>query len=91
MLRSLVADVSDNAVPHHGFRVGAPGRLRIGARTNIDDHAVLDAPGGHVLSEDVNLSTGVQIWTAQHDWSSPSFEDAKAAARSGTACGSVRA
>ena len=78
VLRSLGADVSDSAVLYHGFQVRAPGRLRIGARTNVGDHAVLDARGGLVLGDDVNLSTGVQIWTAQHDWSSTSFAYVKA-------------
>jgi acetyltransferase-like isoleucine patch superfamily enzyme len=72
-LRAAGADISPSAVVYHGFQVRDARELHIGARTNVGDHAILDARGGLTLGSDVNLSTGVEIWTAQHDWQSADF------------------
>ncbi|MCL3861286.1 DapH/DapD/GlmU-related protein [Actinotalea sp. K2] len=72
-LRALGATIDPDAVVYHGFEVRAARRLSIGARTQVGDHAILDARGGLEIGRDVNLSTGVQVWTAQHRWDSPDF------------------
>lgn len=35
--------------------------------------SILDARGGLYIGSNVNLSSGVHIWTGQHDWQSPDF------------------
>lgn len=72
-LRIFGANVDSDAVVYHGFQVRSARNLTIGARTSVGDGAILDARGGLTLGSDVNLSTQVMIWTAQHDWKSPDF------------------
>lgn len=79
VLGLLGADIESSATLYHGFQVRAAHLLRVGARSNIGDHAVLDARGGINIGSDVNLSTGVQIWSAQHDWRTRDFEYTTAA------------
>ena len=45
----------------------SPWRIRIGEGTSIGDHCILDGRAGLVIGSSVNLSTGVWIWTQQHD------------------------
>ena len=47
--------------------------LKIGENTVIGHHAILDARRGIELGNNVNLSTGVWIWTEQHDPNDPDF------------------
>jgi acetyltransferase-like isoleucine patch superfamily enzyme len=72
-LRALGAELSDTVVLYHGFEVREPRKLVVGDRSNIGDHAILDARGGLRIGVDVNFSTAVSIWTAQHDWTSDDF------------------
>jgi acetyltransferase-like isoleucine patch superfamily enzyme len=78
VLRLFGATVDPQAVVSHGFQVRAPARLVIGARTNVGENAILDARGGLVIGRNVNLSSQVHIWTAQHAWNSPDFAYMKA-------------
>lgn len=73
LLRGWGADVASTATLYHGFQVRAAGNLRIGERTSIGENAILDARGGLTIGVDVNLSTAVNIWTAQHGWNDPEF------------------
>lgn len=72
-LRAFGARIDSDAVVYHGFQVRSARNLTIGARTSVGDGAILDARGGLTLGKDVNLSTQVMIWTAQHDWQSSDF------------------
>lgn len=83
VLRSFGAQIDKTATVYHGFQARGVRHLRIGPRTIIGDHAVLDARGGLSIGADVNLSTGVRIWTAQHDWNAPEFDYVKAPVRIG--------
>jgi acetyltransferase-like isoleucine patch superfamily enzyme len=47
--------------------------LKIGENTVIGHNAILDARRGIELGRNVNLSTGVWIWTEQHDPNDPDF------------------
>lgn len=49
-------------------------QLFIGSGSIIGDYAMLDARNGIEIGENVNLSTGVQIWSEQHDHRDPSFK-----------------
>ncbi|SDP25184.1 Acetyltransferase (isoleucine patch superfamily) [Arthrobacter sp. ok909] len=73
-LRTFGAKIDAKAVIYHGFQVRSARNLVIGARTSVGDGAVLDARGGLTLGENVNLSTQVMIWTAQHDWQAADFD-----------------
>lgn len=79
VLRGLGAKISPTATLYGGFEIRAPRHLHVGARTIIGDRAILDARGGIHLGEDVNFSTEVHVWTAQHDWQSPDFSTQKRA------------
>ncbi|WP_253376461.1 DapH/DapD/GlmU-related protein [Okibacterium sp. HSC-33S16] len=74
VIRAFGADVSNTAVLYHGFQIRAARRLRIGPNTSVGDGAILDARGGLTIGANVNFSTGVQIWTAQHSWQSADFD-----------------
>lgn len=73
-LRAFGATIDPLAVVYHGFQVRAARNLVIGARAQVGDHAILDARGGLRIGDDVNVSTGVQVWTAQHAWDRPGFD-----------------
>lgn len=51
-----------------------PRGIRIGAGTSIGHYAILDGRGGLVIGNNVNLSSGVWIWTVEHDVASPDFK-----------------
>lgn len=78
-LRAFGARIDSETVVYHGFQVRSARNLTIGARTSIGDGAILDARGGLILGSDVNISTQVMIWTAQHDWKSADFSYIEAA------------
>lgn len=79
LLRAWGAQIHPTATIYHGFQVRAACLLKVGARTIIGDGAILDARAGLTIGSDVNFSTGVHIWTAQHDWSSDNFAYVKGA------------
>jgi len=69
ILRHLFgADVASSAVLYSGFEIRSPRKLKIGANTTIGHRATLDARGGLTIGKNVNLSSEVMIWTAQHDY-----------------------
>ena len=49
--------------------------LKIGEHTIIGHRAILDARDGIDIGNNVNLSTGVWIWTRQHDPQDPDFNE----------------
>ena len=73
VLRAWGASIGKGVVIYHGVEVRTAKRLVIGERTIIGNDAILDARGGLIIGSDVNFSTGVHVWTAQHDWRSPTF------------------
>lgn len=77
-LKKWGATIGPGATFYHGFEVRNARGLRVGARASIGNDAILDARGGLDIGSNVNLSTGVQIWTGQHDWQSETFAYEKA-------------
>ncbi len=73
LLRGWGAQIAPTATLYHGFQVRSAGNLRIGERTSVGENAILDARGGLTIGSDVNLSTAVNIWSAQHGWNDPDF------------------
>jgi acetyltransferase-like isoleucine patch superfamily enzyme len=77
-LRRWGADIDPSAIFYHGFEVRNAAGLSVGPRVSIGNDAILDARGGITIGSDVNFSTGVSLWTGQHDWQSPTFAYVKA-------------
>jgi len=62
-----------NSVIYNSCHIRAPHRIVIGDNTSIGDHCILDGRSGLTIGNSVNLSTGVWIWTLQHDMNDPEF------------------
>lgn len=56
-----------NVVIYGRCEFRAPYNIEIGTGTIIGDNCLLDGRNGIVIGENVNFSTGVWIWTEQHD------------------------
>jgi acetyltransferase-like isoleucine patch superfamily enzyme len=61
------------ATIYGGTEVRSPRNVRIGKHSSIGHHAILDGRMGLTIGENVNLGTGVWIWTLEHDPQSPDF------------------
>ena len=66
-------DIQRNAVIYGGFEIRAPWNISIGEGSIIGDESKLDGRNGIVIGKNVNLSTGVWIWTEQHDLNDSMF------------------
>lgn len=66
-------DMDRSAVLYYGAEIRAPWNLHIGKGTIIGDRAILDARSGIYIGENVNFSTGVWIWTLQHNVQAADF------------------
>jgi acetyltransferase-like isoleucine patch superfamily enzyme len=67
------AHIDSSAILYGGFEIRSPRKLKIGVNTAIGHRATLDARGGLTIGKNVNLSSEVMIWTAQHDYRDPEF------------------
>lgn len=75
ILRNVyLMDLAKTAVIYGGFEIRDPWRIHIGAGTIIGDECKLDGRNGIIIGENANLSTGVWIWTKQHELNHPFFE-----------------
>jgi len=86
LLRAWGAEVSWRVALHHGLQVRAARRLKVGRDVFIAEGVVLDARGGLEIGPHTSVNTGVQMWTAQHDWRSPDFDYVAAPVRIGHHC-----
>ena len=66
-------DIEENAIIYGGFEIRAPWKIHIGKGSIIGDNSILDGRNGIFIGENVNFSTGVNIWTEQHDLNSSDF------------------
>lgn len=73
--RCLGLRLGKAAVIYGGAEVRRPGWIEIGAGSIIGHRAILDGRLGIRIGANVNLSTGVWIWTVQHDHRDPWFGD----------------
>ena len=62
-----------NAVIYYGAEIRSPWNLYVGEGSVIGDKAILDARHGIYIGKNVNFSTGVWIWTLQHDVNATDF------------------
>lgn len=65
--------IGKRVVIYYGLETRSPWNIRIGDGTIIGDKTILDARFGIDIGENVNFSTGVWIWTQQHDVNSSIF------------------
>ncbi|MFO7535135.1 MAG: acyltransferase [Kiritimatiellia bacterium] len=61
------------AVIYGGAEIRNPREIVIGRNSIIGHGAVLDGRNGLTVGENVNMSTGVWIWTMEHDPQDPLF------------------
>ena len=67
-------NLGNHSIIYYGTEIRAHGNLSIGKGSIIGDKAILDARNGIFIGNNVNLSTGVSIWTEQHDHRDPYFK-----------------
>lgn len=65
--------IAKTAVLYGGFEIRSPWKIEIGEGSIIGDEAKLDGRNGIIIGKNVNFSTGVWIWTEQHDLNDPYF------------------
>lgn len=65
--------IEKNAVIYYGAEIRAPWMITIGEGTVIGDRAILDGRFGITIGKNCNFSTGVWLWTLQHDVNDPWF------------------
>ena len=65
--------LAPTTIIYGGAEVRSPRNVRIGKHSSIGHHAILDGRKGLTIGQNVNLSTGVWIWTLEHDPQSPDF------------------
>ena len=64
---------AQNVTVYGGVELRAPANIRLGRNTIVGHGCVLDGRRGIVTGENVNISSGVWIWTLQHDPQQPDF------------------
>jgi acetyltransferase-like isoleucine patch superfamily enzyme len=70
----FLVKLDKTAVIYNGAEFRAPYNLKIGKGSMIGNRAILDARrGGITIGKNVNFSTGVWLWTGQHDHNDPYF------------------
>lgn len=62
-----------STVLYGGAEIRNCGALKIGENCSIGHHVILDARRGLELGRNVNIGTGVWIWTEEHDPNDPDF------------------
>lgn len=72
--RVCLIEIGSKAVIYFGAEIRAPQNLKIGEGSIIGDQAILDARNGITIGANVNFSSGVHIWTEQHDHEDPDFK-----------------
>ncbi len=60
-------------IVYMGYELRHPRRIKIGKGSIIGNDAKLDGRFGIEIGNNVNFSTGVWIWTQQHDPQDPDF------------------
>lgn len=65
--------IGEKAIIYGGFEIRTPWNIEIGEGSIIGDESKLDGRNGIKIGKNVNFSTGVWIWTEQHDINDPLF------------------
>jgi acetyltransferase-like isoleucine patch superfamily enzyme len=75
LYRMLAFRYPASTVVYGGAEIRSPKSIHIGEGTVIGNGAILDGRRGLHIGRRVNFSTGVWVWTLQHDFRSPDFAD----------------
>lgn len=73
--RSFGMKFGSKATIYSGAEIRRPEWIEIGAGSIVGNGAILDGRLGIRIGANVNISTGVWIWTVQHDYKDPKFGD----------------
>jgi acetyltransferase-like isoleucine patch superfamily enzyme len=65
--------IDKKVVIYNNLQVRRGHKIIIGKGTVVGDQCILDGRNGLEIGSNVNISTGVWIWTEQHDPQSPTF------------------
>ena len=65
--------IAPNVVIYGGFEIRDPWNITIGRGSIIGDESKLDGRNGITIGANVNFSTGVWVWTLEHDLNDPLF------------------
>lgn len=84
--RVLASGLNSNTVVYYGSIFRGAFKIDIGRGTIVGDECLLDGRGELSIGENCNLSTGVKIWTGQHDLNSPTFAYESAPVKIGNHC-----
>jgi len=71
-------DIARGAVLMGNFRLRRPSRIQIGKGTVVGERVELDGRASLFIGEHVNISSEVMIYTLQHDYKQPGFENSGA-------------
>jgi len=72
--RFFRVSMGKKVVIYGGAEIRSPSLLSIGDYSIVGHSAILDARNGIEIGRNVNLSTGVWIWTLEHDPQDPEFK-----------------
>lgn len=78
--------IGKNVVIYGWSELRSPWLISIGAGSIIGDEVKLDGRYGIEIGENVNFSTGVWIWTEQHDVNDPYFAGKRGSVKIGDRC-----
>lgn len=65
--------ISAGATIYCGTEFRAPSKITIGVNSIVGNDSLLDGRRGLIIGNNVNISSGVWIWTLHHDVQSPDF------------------
>lgn len=65
------------ATIYGGAKLRSPWRIKIGACSIIGEESLLDGRGELIIGENVNIGSGVWLWTMEHDLNDPTFASTK--------------
>ena len=65
--------IGPGATIYRNPEIRRPAEVKIGEHTIIGRNAILDGRCGLTIGNNVNFSTGVWVWTLEHDKDSPDF------------------
>ena len=71
--RLVGIQVGSDSHIYMGAEIRGSKNIYIGEGTSIGHRAILDGRGGLHIGNNVNISTGVWFWTAEHDLNDPWF------------------
>lgn len=65
--------IAPTATIYGGAKLRSPWKIKVGAFSIIGEDNLLDGRGELIIGENVNIGSGVWLWTMEHDLNDPSF------------------